>query len=673
MKQILISIILCFFLVNQLDAQKIRWSYKIEGSEVGAGKPVTYRNGYNKYAAAVLQENKDGKEPSKNAKSPAVIKYYFMPFDAQQVVICENYNVGAIVKIEIESLSENSKETIVKTIYQEDASPVQGFRTSNYNFEPTKHVTCVNVYLDYVKIPGVNQISGVGLTDFREAYTPEFNFAKENPFEGEPMYMNDDVSGMASPTAPIVSVDGKYIYFSHEDEYGKNQIYRGVIGYDGRISKVEWCDFNLPLTTSTSSALTAISQDNNVAYVNAMNIGKTDIYKTYLKRDKKGKTSWEREKLKISGFNSKSEYISDCMSYDGQYYFVDMERTDGENKYFDGDIYVAFRNEKGEYGNFKHMGYDINTTGDEIPCFLAADNKTFVFASSGHFSYGAKDIFITKRLDDTWQNWSQPINIGKIINTKATENYFTIDSKGEYAYFIRWENKQSNLYRIKLHQPEKETPKTETIKPEPVIVVHGKVLDKKTNNPVQTDIIYTNILTGEILGRATSNGETGEYTVALPAGIFYSYLAKAEKHLPASENVDARELAATSVIEKNLYLVPIEVGQTIRLNNIFFDFGKATLKPESNEELDNMVKILNENSKMEIQIAGHTDNVGSDDANMKLSDDRANAVRSYLISKGINETRITAKGFGETKPIATNDTDEGRQINRRVEFTISKY
>lgn len=143
--------------------------------------------------------------------------------------------------------------------------------------------------------------------------------------------------------------------------------------------------------------------------------------------------------------------------------------------------------------------------------------------------------------------------------------------------------------------------------------------------------------------------------------------------MPASENVDARELAATSVIEKNLYLVPIEVGQTIRLNNIFFDFGKATLKPESNEELDNMVKILNENSKMEIQIAGHTDNVGSDDANMKLSDDRANAVRSYLISKGINETRITAKGFGETKPIATNDTDEGRQINRRVEFTISKY
>lgn len=154
--------------------------------------------------------------------------------------------------------------------------------------------------------------------------------------------------------------------------------------------------------------------------------------------------------------------------------------------------------------------------------------------------------------------------------------------------------------------------------------------------------------------------------------MFYAYQAKSDAYLPISENIDARELTATSVIEKTLYLIPVEVGQTIRLNNLFFDFGKATLKPESNAELDNVFAILNDNPKMEIEIAGHTDNIGSDDANMKLSDERANTVRSYLIAKGISESRITAKGYGETKPVATNDTDQGRRINRRVEFTIRK-
>lgn len=212
----------------------------------------------------------------------------------------------------------------------------------------------------------------------------------------------------------------------------------------------------------------------------------------------------------------------------------------------------------------------------------------------------------------------------------------------------------------------------EVIKPDPIIVIRGRVLDKKTNEPLQADIIYTNILTGEVIGQATSNGETGEYTVALPAGKFYSYLGKAENYLPVSENFDAREITESAVIENDLYLVPVEIGQTIRLNNIFFDSGKATLKPESNEELNNVVKLLNNSPNMEIEISGHTDNVGSDAFNLKLSDDRANAVMNYIVSQGIDQSRITAKGYGESKPIADNDTDKGRQTNRRVEFTIVK-
>lgn len=672
MKKILIPFVLIFFALSFVQAQKVRWSYAVEGSEAGAGVPNTFTEGFNAKCAAVLKENKETKEQKQKAKKPELIKFYFMPFDAQQVVISENYNAGAIVKIEVESYADKSDKLSTQTIYEGKASAVKGYKTSNYNFPVTKNVVCVNVYVDYTAVPGVNQIAGVGICNFPEAYSPKVNISKDIPFDAEVMPMNEDVYGKRNPSTPIITVDGKYIYFNHEDAQGNNQIFRGSIGADGKISRVELSDFNIPTELSVSSAITSISQDNNIAYVNDMTLGKPTIYKNYVRKNKKGVSSWTNEEIKFKGFESRSEYLFDCMSYDGKYYFVNMYKLDSENKFFMNDIYVAFRNKKGEYENFTHMGYDINTIGNEIPCFLAADNKTFVFASSGHLGFGEKDIFITKRLDDSWTNWTQPINIGNVVNTEAQENYFSIDSKGEYAYFVRWEDKQSNLYRISLHKAETTTPKVETIKPDPIIIIKGRVLDKKTNLPLQAEVIYTNILTSEVMGEATSNSETGEYTVALPAGKFYSYLGKADNYLPVSENFDARDITETAVIENDLYLVPVEIGQTIRLNNIFFDSGKSVLKPESFEELNTVVDLLNNSPKMEIAVAGHTDNVGSAESNLKLSDDRANSVRTYLISKGISEIRITAQGYGETKPIATNDTNEGKQTNRRVEFTIVK-
>ncbi|MBN1462722.1 MAG: OmpA family protein [Paludibacteraceae bacterium] len=678
MKKLLIPFLLFFLLVGSANAQKVRWSYKVLGA-VGVGKPVTLEEGFNKNCAAVPQESVEGKEPKKKDKSPAMIKFHFMPFEAQQVVVCENYNAGAIVKIDIEALSGDMRTPYIKTVYQGEASPIKGYRVSNYNFPLTKNVVAVNVYLDYKKIPGVNQIAAVGLTDFVENYTPHINLSRDNTFEEEGVvYMNEDVGGSYDPSTPIISVDRKYIYFSHQDNENNNQVYRGTLGADGKIAKVEHSPFNIPLKKSSSSVLSSISQDNNVAFVNDMTMGQPIVYKTYIKRTKKGKTEWIREKLEIYDFFSESPYLFDCMSYDSKYYFVNMQQPEGEKIHYGNDLYVGFRDEKGAYGKFVHMGYDINTVGDEIPCFLAADNKTFVFASSGHMGYGEKDLYITKRLDDTWKNWSQPINLGKVINTEAPESYFTIDSKGEFAYFVREKGEKSDLYRVEFYKPRKQEVKEEVvvqkeeIKPDPIIIIHGKVLDKKTGETLQAEIIYTDILTGEVMGRATSNGETGEYTVALPAGKFYGYTAKADGYFAVSENIDAREITETTVIEKDLYLVPIEVGQTFRLNNIFFDTAKATLRPESNEELNKLLKIMNDNPNMVIAIAGHTDWVGTDEYNMKLSDDRANAVMNYLLTNGVATARITAKGYGETVPLADNNTPEGRQTNRRVEFTIVK-
>lgn len=675
MKKLSISLLLIFCVLSFAGAQKVRWSYKVEGSLAGAGAPNTFNELFSPTCAAVLAENEGGKEPKKRATSPEAINFYFMPFDAQQLVICENYNAGAIVRIDVVSMSDDESTVAAKTVYKGEASPVEGYRISNYFFEFTKNIVCVNVYLDFKKIPGVNQIAGVGLINTSEKYLPHINLSKDSLLESGVTYMNEDVDGSYDPTTPIISVDGKYIYFTHEDEQFNNQIYRASLGENGFISKVEKSPFNIPTKVSTSSALSSISQDNNVAYVNDMTMGFPVVYKTYLKRTQEGQTEWIREKLKMNDFYTISPYLYDCMSYDGKYYFVNMQFPDGEEKYFKNDLYVGFRNEAGEYEKFINMGYDINTIGDEVPCFLAADNKTFVFASNGHLGYGESDLYITKRLDDTWQNWSQPINLGKVINTDDNELYFTIDSKAQNAYFVRDKGEigdKSDLYRVDFNKFQQSVDKNEVVKPDAVIVIHGKVLDKKTNKTLQSQISYTDILTGEVMGKATSNGETGEYTVALPAGKFYSYLGISDEYVAVSENIDTRDIKESTMMEKDLYMVPLEVGQTIRLNNIFFDTAKSDLRPESNEELNKLLKIMNDYPKMVIAISGHTDWVGSDEYNIGLSNDRANAVRNYLLANGIPAARMTAKGYGETKPIADNNTDDGRQTNRRVEFTIVK-
>ena len=673
MKNIIFFLIIFTVALNLCYSQKVRWSYKIEGSNVGSGKINTLVAGFNAKCAAVLAEDRKGEKIRKEFKDPGILHYFFMPCKAQQVIITENFNPGAISKIEIGYRSDGKNETLRKIIYEgKTKSSEKDIVTSQYFFDLTDNVLDVYIYLDYIKIPGINQIAGVALSDASEKYFPSINLDKNEPFTGKPFYMNDDVSGKKTPTSPRITIDNRYIYFNHVGTKAKAmKIYRGTIGKDGALEKVILSEFNLPDKMSTWSGLTAISQDNNVAFVCDRDPNKLNIYRTY-KKKKRNDFIWKYEKTDISGFDSKSKYRNEIMSYDQKFLILTMSKDQGLYKDFDNDLYVAIQNEKGGYKDFIRLGDDINSTGCELPCFLAADNKTLYFASDGHIGYGDLDIYVSHRLDDSWTNWSQPINLGPFINSSEKENSFMIDSKSEFAYFIRSENYSSNLYRIGLKQTTFTDSVSINIKPEPVVIIQGIVLDNKTNQPLEADIVYTDLISGEIIGNATSNSSTGDYSIALPSGRFYSYEAKAESYLTISENVDARNLKETRMIEKNLMLAPIDVGQIIRLNNIFFDLGKSTLRAESYPELNKTVQFLNENPSIEIEMAGHTDNIGSDTDNLKLSDDRAQAVKEYLVAKGISENRIDAKGYGETKPVSSNDTKEGQQLNRRVEFTILK-
>ena len=277
---------------------------------------------------------------------------------------------------------------------------------------------------------------------------------------------------------------------------------------------------------------------------------------------------------------------------------------------------------------------------------------------------------MTKRLDDTWTNWSEPQNMGPDINSKLDDLFFNVPSTSEFAYYSRNVTEDNaDIYRVKLPIYKS---------PEPVVIVKGKLIDAKTGKPIGAKIIYERLPDGKEMGVANSNPVTGEYEIHLPGGLQYGVRAEAAGHLSSSQNLDLTAVTKDGAIQtRDITLAPIEVtviepSATITLNNIFFDFNKATLKPESFPELNRIAELMKEKSSMTVEIAGHTDATGPAEYNMKLSQWRAGAVSKYLVDKGIEQSRVVVVFFGESKPIDSNKTREGRKKNRRVEFKIIK-
>ena len=362
------------------------------------------------------------------------------------------------------------------------------------------------------------------------------------------------------------------------------------------------------------------------------------------------------------------------------------------------DIYASFLEKNGSWSEPMNLGDDVNTDFTETTPFLAADGKTLYFSSNREGGKGSNDIWVCKRKDETWIHWTEPTNIGEPINTDQYDAYYTISAAGDYAYFISSNNSvgKKDIFRLKIDQPKPvETPPTTTtpmvggekkpipdkpkdIKSEPVVLVSGKVIDGKTGKvPKNAQIIYEDLTNGKELGVATPDPITGIYKVVLPYGKNYGITTKIEGYIGTSQNIDLSKITGKylEIEDKDMTVTPaasVEVGTKISMNNIFFEFGKATLRPESYPELNRLSTFFKGNTKMITEISGHTDNVGSDEINNKLSQERADVVRNYLLTQGVSAERLTAKGYGKNKPKVANDTPENQAINRRVEFEILK-
>lgn len=483
--------------------------------------------------------------------------------------------------------------------------------------------------------------------------------------------INTDLSELR----PTISADGNILFFICQN-HPANTKYNSVrnsqdIWYAVRDSAGKWSEamhMGFPLNTYHYNAVFWISPDNNRilirnAYINGDYVG-NGVSMSYL--NKYG--YWSKpEMLKIKNYQKydRGRQNGATMAHDGQTLLLYMSEDKGGDL---NDIYVCFLAKDGTWTEPKTLGKKINLPKyDEMTPYLAADGATMYFSSNRPGGLGDNDIWMTKRLDSTWQKWSDPVNLGAPINTADWDAFFTLDAGGEYAYLTSSFNSlgESDIVRVKLLEVER---------PDPVVLVSGNVFNAKTKQPLSASLIYETLPDGVEVGNAVSSPTDGAFKIVLPYDNNYSIRATADHFFAQSENLNLDSLvkAGYKEIHKDLYLVPIEIGQVVRLNNVFFDFDKSTLRPESFVELDRVVTLLAENPAIEIEMSAHTDNRGSDDYNFKLSDSRARSVMEYILSKGIATSRIISQGYGETKPVASNDTDENRQLNRRVEFKILK-
>jgi outer membrane protein OmpA-like peptidoglycan-associated protein len=487
-------------------------------------------------------------------------------------------------------------------------------------------------------------------------------------YSSKPENLGYNVNTRSSEICPIVTPDGQGLFFIRVEDPENtggtedySDIYYSISGSDRKWQQA--VNLKKPLNNSSTNSVNSVTPDGNTLFL-LHTYNEDGTFKSGgLSISNKSGNTWEVPKdITVLDHYNLNEYNEFCMSNDKRIIIMAVER---EQTYGVKDLYVSFNIDGQLWSVPLNLGPVVNTKYGEISPFLAADNATIYFSSDGHPGYGNNDIFLTRRLDDTWTNWSKPENLGKPINTNDWDAYYSVPASGEYAYFVSAKSGYGNgdIFQIKL---------PEMARPNPVVLVKGKVLNQKTNLPLQAIINYFDLQNSAISGTAMSNPETGYYQITLPAGRLYGFLASSEKFISVNENIDLKELGEYKELERDLYLVPIEIGEKVRLNNIFFATGKWDLLPESFTELDKLLKILTDNPNMVIEINGHTDNVGDDESNLSLSQKRAAAVVTYLLGKGVASTRLDSRGFGETQPVAPNESDEGRALNRRVEFVIIK-
>ncbi|GJM30575.1 MAG: hypothetical protein DHS20C17_32100 [Cyclobacteriaceae bacterium] len=487
-------------------------------------------------------------------------------------------------------------------------------------------------------------------------------------YPSPPQHLGNGINTPHEEMTPVVTPNGKEIYFSRRFDPNNRGGVRDLQDvYHSKFINNQWSqavNLGSPVNNEGPNAVFSVSPDGNTLLL--MNTYAPDGRQKGMGLSISHRTAsgWSLpEDVKMRHFYNKSFYNEYFLSNDGKVILLAVSRDDS---YGSRDLYVSFAEGNGIWSEPMNLGEKINTAGTELSPFLAADGKTLYFSSNGHPGFGRNDIFVTRRLDESWKNWTEPSNLGEPINSPGTDAYYSVPAAGDFAFYVSNHDGlgKNDIFKVELPVP---------VKPDPVILVFGKVLNSKTNAPISTGITYHNFATDKEMGVANSNPDNGYYEIVLPVDKIYSFFAEKSGFYSVQDRLDLTDIKDYAELERDLYLTPIETGQTVKMHNVLFYQSKAQLIPTSYPELDKLARMMAENPTVRIELEGHTDNVGDRFKNQKLSEDRVASVKDYLVGKGVAEDRITGTGFGGTKPIADNSKELTRRLNRRVEFKILEY
>ena len=505
--------------------------------------------------------------------------------------------------------------------------------------------------------------------------------------------LGSGVNTKAQEYAPFITTDESVIYFTarREDTHGKETdesdgVFREDIYVSERTSDMKWGpsrNLGEPINSDNHDATAGLAPDGKTMFVyRGSNNG--DLFES-----KFVDGVWTKPDNLNKNINTAYWENSASISYDGKTLYFISNRPDMTLGGL--DIFMSKLDAKGDWGKPVNLGPVINTHYDEETVFAHPDGKTLYFSSMGHKTMGGHDVF-----KSVFENgkWSEPENLGYPVNSPSNEISFVINANGKRAYYAASHSDGYGLrdiYVVTMLGPEKpmilntedllvanvNKPVTAKVV-EPTIPVStnqltlfkGRILDSLTKKPLEASILMINNELNQEIGKFESDKVSGKFLVTLPSGNNYNITVKSDGYLFQSLNFDIPAGGDYQVVEKDVLMKKVSVGMVIVLNNIFFDHDKYSLRKESEAELENLHKLLVENPTLRIEISGHTDNNGAADYNQKLSENRAHAVVTYLVSKGIPLSRLEFKGYGLTKPVATNTTSEGRQLNRRTEFKV---
>ncbi|MFT7267863.1 MAG: OOP family OmpA-OmpF porin [Roseivirga sp.] len=671
--------------------------------------------------------------------NPNTVDFLKVQFDIampiEQLAIGETFNPGAIR--EIFFYDEDDKEY---SVYKKKPGPiVQPFRMFRIFFDRTAYnVKSVKLVIDGGSVDGYVAIDCIGISNTREPIDATINLMPNINTKLVVYRLNDLVNSTSREIGPLMTRDNNTLYYSrrgHPENVGGEEDLEDIWYADYDPKTNDWGqakNIGDVLNNTDPNFISSFLQEDEELIIlgneylpGGMNYGLSKSLRT-------SDTTWTKpENLKIFNDVNVHRNVNFWLTPDSEVLIISEEGRGTEGV---RDLYVSFLQKDGLWTEPLHMGPVINSAGEEEAPFLLPDKKTLFFTSEGHSGYGKKDIFVTRRLDNSWTSWTEPENLGPVINSEVDDAFLFIPQDGSYAYFCRdVEGNDLDIHSLTLPLVTKQLR---------LVTLCGKILDPETQEPLDAEVVFARLRDGVEVGRVRTD-VAGNYCIELPADEIYSYRAEIPGFIPVGSTIDLLDISEINVyavtldkldldsadlatgvpisvpndilravsldlklpeikrdtfailnaqrrelgqpeiysnaivsgvqapiINLNAQIVKAAPGASFIIRNVFFDFDLDLLKPRSWTEIKNLAKFMNDYPTAVVELGGHTDSYGTLDYNVDLSQRRVKSVREALATLGIKEDRLKFVSYGETRPLTTNRTRVGRAINRRVEFKI---